>query len=75
MGYDSVRSYYRTMLPAQGWTIIGDRGDSNELDLYTRKGAQSLWVHIKRAGSLATEYTLIANGGQSTPGTPQDTVH
>jgi hypothetical protein len=72
--FDSVRNYYRTMLPAQGWAIIGDRGDSVELDLYTRKDAQTVWVHIKRVGSRATEYTVIANGGQSIPGVPVDTT-
>jgi hypothetical protein len=72
--FDSVQSYYRTMLPAQGWAIIGDRGDTVELDLYTRKGALTLWVHLKRLGPLATEYILIANGGQSTPTTPTDTT-
>ena len=74
VSFDSVRSYYRTMLTAQGWNIIGDRGDTVEQDLYTQKGAQTVWVHIKRVGSKATEYTLIANGGQSTPGTPRDTT-
>lgn len=72
--FDSVQSYYRTMLPAQGWAVIGDRGDSVELDLYTRKGALTLWVHLKRLGTMATEYTLIANAGQSTPGTPVDSA-
>ena len=75
LAFDSVRSYYRTMLPAQGWTIIGDRGDTLELDLYTRKGDLTLWVHIKRLGTMATEYTLIANGGQSTPAAPGDTAN
>ena len=74
VAFDSVRNYYRTMLPAQGWAVFGDRGDSVELDLYTRKGAMTLWVHIKRTGPLATEYTLIANAGPSTPGTPVDSA-
>lgn len=74
VSFDSVRSYYRTMLPAQGWAIIGDRGDSTELDLYTRKGVQTVWVHIKRLGARATEYTVIANGGASTGGVPVDTT-
>jgi hypothetical protein len=71
VGFDSVRSYYRTMLPARGWAIIGDRGDSVELDLYTRRGSQTLWVHIKRLGSRATEYTLIAS---ESPAVPADTT-
>jgi len=74
VAFDSVRSYYRRMLAAQGWMIIGDRGDSVELDLYTRKDSQTVWVHIRRLGPVATEYTLIANGGQSTPGTARDTT-
>jgi len=72
--FDSIRNYYRTMLPARGWAVIGDRGDSVELDLYTRKGAQTVWVHIRRMGLQATEYTVIANGGESLPGTPVDSV-
>lgn len=71
--FDSVRSFYRTTLPVQGWAIIGDRGDSVELDLYTRKGVQTVWVHMKRLGPMATEYTIIANGGQASTGT-RDTV-
>jgi len=72
--FDSIRSYYRTMLPALGWAIIGDRGDSMELDLYTRKGVQTVWVHVKRLSLRATEYTVIANGGESLPGTPVDSA-
>jgi hypothetical protein len=74
VSFDSVQSYYRTMLPAQGWAIIGDRGDSLELDLYTRKGGQTLWIHIKRLGLRATEYTLIASAGSATAVPPADSV-
>jgi hypothetical protein len=68
--FDSVARFYRGQLPALGWQVMGDRGDSAVLDLHGRKGDQAVWVHIVRLGSLATEYTLIGTQGPGEPGTP-----
>jgi len=72
---DSVQRFYRTRLPAEGWHVISDQGDTAKMDLYTRNDSLSLWVHAERLGVLATSYTLIASRTTRRDTVPDSTAH
>ena len=61
---DSTAVFYRTWLPQHGWALLNDRTDrpAGRIDLYARKGPQTLWVHIEKQSEGTTEYTLLASG-------------
>lgn len=62
--YDSVRSFYRTILRINGWQGLSERGDSTGVLMMAHKDSVSLWITIRWLDSNRTEYTLI--GGRST---------
>jgi hypothetical protein len=66
MPFDTVAAYYRRMLPASGWLIMNDRGDSTILDLYARRGDTTVWVHVEPRGR-GTAYTLIGSAPPPAP--------
>jgi hypothetical protein len=62
MPADTAASFYRAMLPVLGWRLLSDRSDrpAGKIDLYARRGAVNLWVHIEKQAEGTTNYTLIA---------------
>lgn len=65
---DSVAVFYRRELPASGWSIVADTGDSLSVAMYAQRGGQSLWMRVSRIGPLACRYSLIAAGQADTAG-------
>ena len=65
--FDSVTAYYRRMLPSLGWAMMNDQSDANEVNLYSRKGSQAVWMHFERVSPTVTEWTII--GADSTTAT------
>jgi hypothetical protein len=59
---DSVAAFYRRRLPASGWSLLADTGDSLSVALYAERDGQPLWVQVSRIGPLACRYTLISAG-------------
>ena len=59
---DSVAAFYRRELPASGWSIVADTGDSLSVAIYAQRDGQPLWVRVSRIGPLACQYSLIAAG-------------
>ena len=62
MPLDSVTAFYRRTLPAAGWSIVADTGDSLSVAIYAQRGSLSLWVRVSRTGPLASRTSLIAAG-------------
>jgi hypothetical protein len=60
--FDSTAAFYRSWLPRLGWQLMGDRLDrpAGRIDLYARKGTQTLWVHVEKQSEVTSQYTLIA---------------
>ncbi|MFI5208180.1 MAG: hypothetical protein ACHQU8_06285 [Gemmatimonadales bacterium] len=67
--FDTTAAFYRAMLPVLGWQVMGDRSDrpAGMIDLYARRGIQTLWVHIEKQSEATTRYTLIATADTTTP--------
>jgi hypothetical protein len=65
---DSVAAFYRRRLPASGWSILADTGDTLAVALYAQREGQPLWIRVSRIGPLASQYTLIAGGKPDTAG-------
>jgi len=59
---DSVAAFYRRTLPAAGWSIVADTGDSLSVAIYARRSGQSLWIRVSRTGPAACRSSLIAAG-------------
>jgi hypothetical protein len=59
--FDSVTAFFRERLPALGWQFMGGTDDSMRLDVLAQRGDTSLWLHVERLGSLASQYTLIGS--------------
>lgn len=57
---DSVRMFYRRMLPNFGWRIVNDESDSTVVNLYMEKDSMVLWIRAVPSGS-STNYTLIGS--------------
>lgn len=60
---DSVRNFYRHILPALGWSVRNDQGDSAEATIYAVRDSGVVWVRIWRL-EPTTRYALI--GGTQT---------
>ena len=71
---DSVTAFYRRLLPAEGWRIVGDvRSDSGGVDLYAERDGPPLWIQVRRGGTPdSTRYVLI--GAVRAAGLRGDTV-
>ncbi len=65
---DSVAAFYRRGLPASGWSILADTGDSLAVAIYAQRVGQPLWIRVSRVGPMASPYTLIAAGKPDTAG-------
>ena len=67
---DSVIAFYRAQLPPLGWDVVGDHADvqTGTLDLYAKKGAQNLWVHVERKSPTSAEYTLLGSARETDMG-------
>jgi hypothetical protein len=64
---DSVARFYRHRLPAMGWQILSDVGDTVRVSLYLVRSGQPMWVQIDAQGPQSrVSYT-------ATGGTPSDT--
>jgi hypothetical protein len=63
---DSVAAFYRRTLPAAGWSIVADTGDTLSVAIYARRSGQSLWIRVSRTGPAACRYSLIAAGQADT---------
>jgi hypothetical protein len=73
--FDSVVTYYRHMLPTLGFALMNDQADADEVNLYSKKGSASVWMHFTRLSPTLTEWTIIgadsASAGHATPVPPR----
>ena len=71
MPADSVVGFYRDTLPRIGWVMAGDHADAatGTRDLYAKKGAQNLWIHVERKTPTSAEYTLLGSARETDMGT------
>jgi hypothetical protein len=55
---DTVRAFYRRLLPALGWTLRSDQSDSTLVNLMLEKDTATIWIRATPSGG-ATAYTII----------------
>ncbi|MFI5280589.1 MAG: hypothetical protein ACHQU1_08845 [Gemmatimonadales bacterium] len=71
--FDTTASFYRAMLPELGWQVMSDRSDApaGSIDLYAKKGTQTLWLHLEKQTDALTQYTLIATADTTSRAIPE----
>ncbi len=68
---DSVASFYRASLGADGWQITGGTSDTGQITLYATRNGQPLWVLIHHVGlgQQVSGYSLTSAAAASDSGT------
>ena len=67
---DSVAAFYRTRLPALGWRVVSDVGDSTRVILFLERKGLPLWIQLD-GGGLVTRVSFTAAGASQPPPAPQ----
>lgn len=60
MPIDTVRVVFRERMRADGWTLVSDVGDANQVAMHARKDSSLVWLTMDRDGPMTTLYTVIA---------------
>jgi hypothetical protein len=65
---DSAARFYRTRLPASGWRLLSDVGDSIHVSLYLERGGLPMWIQIEAQGPQSRiSFTATGRGTAPAP--------
>lgn len=70
--FDSVSRFYRREMPADGWSVMNDLGDSTIMNLYLRKDSATVWIRAVPREGGGTVFELLSS---TISGTPRDTMN
>jgi len=68
---DSVARFYRHSMPAMGWRVVSDLGDTLRVSLYLTRRGLPLWIQIDAQGPQSRVAFTAAGPGPAADTTPR----